>query len=82
MITALSDEDERPRIKVELSDNLGSLKGVLVHFKSRRGPKKSVCWRLDKDLEAIRYFDLDETERGKVGFNDIFTSNLFLILVF
>lgn len=64
--TSLSDDDEKPRIKVELTNSLGNLKGVLVHFKSRRGPKKSVCWRGDKDLEAIRYFELDETERVNV----------------
>lgn len=64
--TSASDDDDKARIKVDISDGLGAFKGVLVHFKSRRGPKKSVSWRGDKDLEAIRYFELDETERVNV----------------
>lgn len=40
-------------------------KGVLVYVKKRKGPKKSVQWKAEKDLETVRFFELDETERGK-----------------
>lgn len=39
-------------------------KGVLVYVKKKKGLKKSVMWKIDSELEAIRYFELDETERG------------------
>ncbi|KAL1123915.1 hypothetical protein AAG570_001685, partial [Ranatra chinensis] len=41
-------------------------RGILVYVKKRKGPKKSVQWKPDKDLEATRYFELDETERVNV----------------
>lgn len=46
--------------------------GVLVYHK-RKGPKKSVKWRTDADLEQVQYFELDETERVNVTktFNDM-----------
>lgn len=40
-------------------------KGVLIYHKSKKGPKKVVRWKQEKDLETIKYFELDETERGK-----------------
>lgn len=56
----MSSEDDR--ISIKLEDGNGTLKGVLVHLKSRR-QKKSVSWKED-GLETIKYFELDETERG------------------
>lgn len=41
------------------------IRGVLVYHK-RRGPKKSVKWRTDTELEEVQYFELDETERVNV----------------
>lgn len=40
-------------------------KGVLIYHKTKKGPKKVVRWKQEKDLETIKYFELDETERGK-----------------
>lgn len=40
-------------------------RGVLIYHKSKKGPKKVVRWKQEKDLETIKYFELDETERGK-----------------
>ncbi|OXU20592.1 hypothetical protein TSAR_004381 [Trichomalopsis sarcophagae] len=42
---------------------IGVLKSVLL-LQKRKGPKKSLKWKTD--LEAIRYFELDETERVNV----------------
>ena len=39
------------------------LKSVLV-MQKRKGPKKSLKWKTE--LESIRYFELDETERVNV----------------
>lgn len=39
--------------------------GVLV-YKARKGPKKSVKWKEDAELTAVRLFELDETERVNV----------------
>ncbi|PSN43441.1 hypothetical protein C0J52_02645 [Blattella germanica] len=41
-------------------------RGVLIYHKLRKGPKKSVRWKAEKDLETIKYFELDETERVNV----------------
>jgi hypothetical protein len=46
-------------------------RGVLIYHKARKGPKKIVRWKQEKDLETIKYFELDETERGKWIFNTI-----------
>lgn len=65
VFVALSPDDTKLNLRSEFYDESGTLvKGVLVHFKSRRGPKKSVCWKEEKELEDIRYFEMDETERG------------------
>uniref|UniRef100_A0A6B2EGF5 Putative serine/threonine-protein phosphatase 1 regulatory subunit 10 isoform x3 n=1 Tax=Phlebotomus kandelakii TaxID=1109342 RepID=A0A6B2EGF5_9DIPT len=39
--------------------------GVLVIHR-RKGPKKSVKWKPQEELESIQYFELDETERVNV----------------
>lgn len=39
--------------------------GVLTIHR-RKGPKKSITWRPQDQLEEIRYFELDETERVNV----------------
>jgi hypothetical protein len=40
-------------------------RGVLIYHKTKKGAKKVVRWKQEKDLEIIKYFELDETERGK-----------------
>lgn len=42
---------------------IGALKSVLL-LQKRKGPKKSLKWKTD--LESIRLFELDETERANV----------------
>lgn len=42
---------------------VGGLRSVLI-IQKRKGPKKSLKWKVD--LESIRYFELDETERVNV----------------
>uniref|UniRef100_S4PBA7 Pnuts protein n=1 Tax=Pararge aegeria TaxID=116150 RepID=S4PBA7_9NEOP len=44
---------------------VNGLKGVLCYHK-RKGPKKSIRWKPDTELEEIQYFELDETERVNV----------------
>lgn len=44
---------------------INGLKGVLCYHK-RKGPKKSIKWKPDTELEEIQYFELDETERVNV----------------
>uniref|UniRef100_A0A1L8DN00 Putative serine/threonine-protein phosphatase 1 regulatory subunit 10-like isoform x1 n=1 Tax=Nyssomyia neivai TaxID=330878 RepID=A0A1L8DN00_9DIPT len=39
--------------------------GVLVIHR-RKGPKKSVKWKPQEELESVQYFELDETERVNV----------------
>ncbi|KAL3281396.1 hypothetical protein HHI36_004605 [Cryptolaemus montrouzieri] len=46
--------------------NSDGLKGVLVYLK-RKGPKRSLRWKDEKDLVEVRYFELDETERVNVS---------------
>ena len=42
-------------------------KGVLViHSQQRKRPKKSLRWREDHELETHHFFELDETERGRL----------------
>lgn len=40
-------------------------RGVLIYHKTKKVSKKVVRWKQEKDLENIKYFELDETERGK-----------------
>lgn len=60
---ALEKEELTPKVP-------GVLKSVLL-LQKRKGPKKSLKWKTD--LESIRYFELDETERVNVTktFNDM-----------
>ncbi|KAI5641564.1 hypothetical protein NE865_06321 [Phthorimaea operculella] len=44
---------------------VNGLKGVLCYHK-RKGPKKSIKWKPDSELEEVQYFELDETERVNV----------------
>ncbi|XP_050675566.1 serine/threonine-protein phosphatase 1 regulatory subunit 10 [Leptidea sinapis] len=44
---------------------INGLKGVLCYHK-RKGPKKSIKWKPDCELEEVQYFELDETERVNV----------------
>ncbi|XP_069697573.1 serine/threonine-protein phosphatase 1 regulatory subunit 10 isoform X2 [Periplaneta americana] len=44
-------------------------RGVLIYHKTKKGPKKMVRWKPEKDLETIKYFELDETERVNVTKN-------------
>ncbi|CAH2066527.1 unnamed protein product, partial [Iphiclides podalirius] len=61
-------ERETPE-KVEISEphtlTINGLKGVLCYHK-RKGPKKTIKWKPDSELEEIQYFELDETERVNV----------------
>ncbi|CAH0603233.1 unnamed protein product [Chrysodeixis includens] len=55
--------------KMEVSEShtltINGLKGVLCYHK-RKGPKKSIKWKPDSELEEVQYFELDETERVNV----------------
>ncbi|XP_037976794.2 serine/threonine-protein phosphatase 1 regulatory subunit 10 [Plutella xylostella] len=44
---------------------VNGLKGVLCYHK-KRGPKKSIKWKPEAELEEVQYFELDETERVNV----------------
>ncbi|BES89146.1 protein phosphatase 1, regulatory subunit 10 [Nesidiocoris tenuis] len=44
-------------------------KGVLVYVKKKTALKKSVMWKPDSELESVRFFELDETERVNVTKN-------------
>lgn len=57
----MGSEDEKGSVKVDGLN--GPLKGVLTITKFKK-QKKSVKWKED-GLEDIRYFELDETERGR-----------------
>ncbi|XP_014362965.2 serine/threonine-protein phosphatase 1 regulatory subunit 10 isoform X1 [Papilio machaon] len=73
------DNNEDPNLDQEFEHNkeekmdvsephtltVNGLKGVLCYHK-RKGPKKSIKWRPDSELEEIQYFELDETERVNV----------------
>lgn len=41
-------------------------KGILTYMKKYKTTKKSVKWLPDKELTSVRFFELDETERGTV----------------
>ncbi|XP_045510875.1 serine/threonine-protein phosphatase 1 regulatory subunit 10 [Colias croceus] len=55
--------------KIEVEEphtlTINGIKGVLCYHK-RKGPKKSIKWKPDSELEEIQYFELDETERVNV----------------
>ncbi|CAB3231162.1 unnamed protein product [Arctia plantaginis] len=64
--TTITDKEEE---KMDTSEphtlTINGLKGVLCYHK-RKGPKKSIKWKPDSELEEIQYFELDETERVNV----------------
>ena len=49
-------------------------RGVLVFHRGSKGPKKSLKWKAESELESVHFFELDETERGK---NEIYTQEFF-----
>lgn len=55
-----SSSDKTPKAPATLN---GGLKSVLL-VQKRKGPKKTLKWKTE--LESIRYFELDETERVNV----------------
>lgn len=59
------DSDEKMDTSVPHTLTVNGLKGVLCYHK-RKGPKKSIKWKPDSELEEIQYFELDETERVNV----------------
>lgn len=62
-------EKEKEKEEIEPSEphtlTVNGLKGVLCYHK-KKGPKKSIKWKPDIELEEIQYFELDETERVNV----------------
>lgn len=62
--SSVSDSSKKDNIS-SYSDmrHVDGLKSVLV-LQKRKGPKKVLKWKTD--LESIRYFELDETERVNV----------------
>lgn len=52
-------------ITVPHTITVNGLKGVLCYHK-KKGPKKSIKWKPESELEEIQYFELDETERVNV----------------
>lgn len=59
------DETENMDASEPHTLTINGLKGVLCYHK-RKGPKKSIRWKPDSELEEIQYFELDETERVNV----------------
>lgn len=57
---SLKKDDVSPYPEIRYVDGL---KSVLL-LQKRKGPKKILKWKTD--LESIRYFELDETERVNV----------------
>lgn len=65
--TSEGDADiiENKEIPLPHTLTVNGLKGVLCYHK-KKGPKKSIKWKADSELEEIQYFELDETERVNV----------------
>uniref|UniRef100_A0A1B0CHK2 Serine/threonine-protein phosphatase 1 regulatory subunit 10 n=1 Tax=Lutzomyia longipalpis TaxID=7200 RepID=A0A1B0CHK2_LUTLO len=61
---AIVEEEVKPRVPGPGCGPDGP-PGVLVIHR-RKGPKKSVKWKPQEELESIQYFELDETERVNV----------------
>lgn len=59
---SLDEEPKPPVIK-----SAEGLKSALSLFRKRNQPKKSVKWRSDDELEAVQFFEVDVSERGKFG---------------
>ncbi|XP_059059268.1 serine/threonine-protein phosphatase 1 regulatory subunit 10 [Achroia grisella] len=65
IVTKNEKEDEEMDTSEPHTMIINGLKGVLCYHK-RKGPKKSIKWKPDSELEEIQYFELDETERVNV----------------
>lgn len=63
--TSTEKEEEKMDTSEPHTLTINGLKGVLCYHK-RKGPKKSIKWKPDSELEEIQYFELDETERVNV----------------
>ncbi|KAJ9595970.1 hypothetical protein L9F63_012863, partial [Diploptera punctata] len=65
-----SKEEENSNKEASGDETAGKFpRGVLIYHKTRKGPKKVVRWKQEKELETIRFFELDETERVNVTKN-------------
>ncbi|XP_041978594.1 serine/threonine-protein phosphatase 1 regulatory subunit 10 [Aricia agestis] len=60
----VNDKEEEMEVEPH-TKTINGLKGVLCYHR-RKGPKKSIKWKPDSELEEIQYFELDETERVNV----------------
>lgn len=70
--TPENGDDANSNDKFELDESSSNSdgtrpKGVLViHSKLKNRTKKSVQWRTEDELEMYHFFELDETERGRI----------------
>ncbi|KAK9888443.1 hypothetical protein WA026_000691 [Henosepilachna vigintioctopunctata] len=65
-VDATNSDDVSEISEPSTRTNSDGLKGVLVYLK-RKGPKRSVRWKEERDLVEVKYFELDETERINVS---------------
>lgn len=56
--------DEEPKQTVIKSAE--GLKSALALYRAKKAPKKSVKWKIEEELEAVQYFEVDVSERGKL----------------
>lgn len=49
----------------QIPEDPNHLRSILSHGR-RRGRKKNVRWVDDKNIKEIFYFEMDDTERGKL----------------
>lgn len=75
--TEAESENVEENIEAPIPHTLtvNGLKGVLCYHK-KKGPKKSIKWKPEGELEEIQYFELDETERVNVTKNFTDMKNL------
>lgn len=64
-VTENNTEEKMDTAEPPHTVTVNGLKGVLCYHK-KKGPKKSIKWKPDSELEEIQYFELDETERVNV----------------